>query len=240
MRSTPNTAIAITAAVLGGACTVGGVDGEGGDGPAAHASIASASVACAGTARLEIHANGVELGEPHDGEVHDGHGHYHVYFHDDSGNPLVAGWASSVDVPIPASATPGTHELHVVLMHDDHTPIDGAAHGVVEVDVAATPCIAPSMADTTTVPGGTISVNVEVGNFTLEAPGGAPAEGHGHYHLAFDGDSETLATGYSTSILAEIPSTATPGEHALHLMLMNNDHTPVADAAHGVIAITVE
>lgn len=231
--------IVATVATLGiAACTVGDA---GGGAPAAYASIESASVACAGKARLEITTAGIELGEPHEGVVHEGSGHYHVYFHDDSGSPIAVGWDKTIDVQIPASATPGTHELHVVLMHDDHTPIAGAAHGVVEVDVSDAPCIAPKMSDTTTVAGGTVSVDVEVGNFTLQAPGGAPAEGQGHYHLYFHDDSGTpLVTGYSSTILASIPKTATAGEHELHLVLMNNDHTPVADAAHGVVAITVE
>ena len=228
--------VLVSTFLLPGCCDELGAEGALG----VTASIEAATVDCAGLATLSIEATGIELEEPHDGAAHGDHAHYHVYFHDDTGDPIAAGWTPSIQVQLPASATPGSHELHVVLMENDHTRVEGAAHGVVTVDVTDSACVLPSLADPTATPGSAAQLAVEVGNFTLEAPGQPAADGYGHYHVYFhDTTGEPIATGYTPTIAAPIPVSAATGTHDLHVVLMNSDHTD-AGAPHGVVALTVE
>lgn len=230
----PGSMLAWASLVLAG-CVVGEVDGT----PHIAVTLENASVDCAGSATLSVEAHGVTLGDPGAGE---GDAHYHVNFHDDSGDPIAVGWTSTIAAPLPVSVSPGEHELHVMLMNQDHTPLEGAEHAVVTVDVTANPCVKPSVADPVLAQGDAAIVAIEVGNFTLETPYGQPVEeGHGHYHVYFHDDTgDPIAAAADATVLAPLPGSATAGTHDLHVVLMNNDHTPIEGAAHGIVSVTVE
>lgn len=105
-----------------------------------------------------------------------------------------------------------------------------------------------SPAEGDSVAAGNVTVEVEVGNFTLVEPTGqsnVPGEGHIHYYLdalplenpdePAIPESGEYAVSTNTSYTWE---NVTAGEHILAVQLVNNDHTPLIPLVYEVINVT--
>lgn len=69
-----------------------------------------------------------KIGQPNEAGV----GHYRVYLDDTSGdNFLAESAAGTIKVTIPETITDGSHQLRVVLLNNDRTPLSPAAQGEV-------------------------------------------------------------------------------------------------------------
>jgi hypothetical protein len=70
----------------------------------------------------------------------------------------------------------------------------------------------------------TVSINLTVGEFTLDmaAAGSAPAAGVGHYHILLDGTLAKMG-GTPTTFLAAVSA----GPHTIVVELVGNDHAPI-------------
>jgi hypothetical protein len=107
---------------------------EVGSGACVGASMASTTLIRDQAAAITVEVNNFTLEAPAGQANAAGHGHYHIYL-DGTGDPLLASHEATAEVTIPAATSPGAHELHVVLMNNDHTEAAGVPHGVLAIDV---------------------------------------------------------------------------------------------------------
>ena len=100
-----------------------------------------------------------------------------------------------------------------------------------------------------TPPAGSITVTVEVDNFTLMAPGGAAVAGQGHLHFYLDVTIPTTPGAPAVTAAGTYKATGTPsvtwdnvaaGSHTFGVQLVNNDHTPLGPPVTATVMVTVE
>lgn len=59
-----------------------------------------------------------------------GRGHYRVYLDDAGGDDFLAeGWSSTLRVTVPQDITDGSHELRIILVNNDNSPLDPPVAG---------------------------------------------------------------------------------------------------------------
>lgn len=91
--------------------------------------------------------------------------------------------------------------------------------------------------------GSAIKLSISTMRFTLDqaAMGAENVAGHGHYHVYFDDatGADYLTAGGSPSVDITLPVDAAAGMHKVHVVLMNNDHTPVTPKVEDVVDVMV-
>jgi plastocyanin len=193
-----------------------------------------------------------KLGQP--GVVGEGHLHYYLDAEPPTtpGQPAVTApgtYAATADMSHSwQGVAPGSHTLAVQLVNNDHTPLVPPVIAEIVVQVASAPMMPPppsmspsmritSPAQGVTLPVGTVTVTVEVADFSLASKLGEPnvaGEGHIHYYL----DAEPPTTPGQPALSAPGTYAAAPGasyywhdvqpgSHTLGVQLVNNDHTPL-------------
>ena len=174
---------------------------------------------------LTVQLNGVTLAM--DGSAR---GHLHVHWNRIDSEPLLMTDQSSFGLSVPAGASVGEHQFIVALVDNDHQ----AWSPPVEVSIPLTVRESTSgpWLDATAAPWGAagdkIVVTVDVGNFILDINGA----GDGHYHVYWNSrDQQPLAMSAESQVEVTIPELATPGEHALIVALVDNDHQSLSLAA---------
>ncbi|MBI2850681.1 MAG: DUF4399 domain-containing protein [Chloroflexi bacterium] len=161
--------------------------------------------------------------------------------------------------------TPGTHTFGVQLVNNNHTPLEPPVTAKVTVTVTApstptttpSPAPAPAPAPTLTItspaanaslPPGSVTVSVNVGNLQLVPPGQTNVAGQGHLHYYLDveipttpGKGAVTAPGTykadpGTSIVWDNLSA---GTHTFGVQLVNNNHTPLEPPVTAKVTITI-
>ena len=219
--------------------------------PAAGASIV------AGNVEVAIEVSNFTIVQPGGAPVA-GQGHVHYYLDAEipttPGQPAVTApgtyKASSSAAATWENVAPGTHTLGVQLVNNNHTPLTPAVTARVEITVAP---VAPTVKITRPAEGaslaeGNVEVAIEVGNFTLAAPGGPVVGGQGHVHYYLDVEIPTTpgqpAVTAAGTYKATSSGTATwenvaLGTHTLGVQLVNNNHTPLSPPVTAKVEITV-
>ena len=119
-----------------------------------------------------------------------------------------------------------------------------AANQTTDVNVTIT-----SPEDNFSVAAGSVTIEVNLTNFTLVEPTGqpnAPGEGHLHYYLDAPIPANESAPaipetgGYVISINDSYTwENVTPGEHNFSVQVVHNDHTPLIPLVYDVVNVTV-
>ena len=119
-----------------------------------------------------------------------------------------------------------------------------AANQTTDVNVTIT-----SPEDNFSVAAGSVTIEVNLTNFTLVEPTGqpnAPGEGHLHYYLDAPIPTNESAPaipetgGYVVSINDSYTwENVTPGEHNFSVQVVHNDHTPLIPLVYDVVNVTV-
>lgn len=203
------------------------------------------TIDCGGMMTLTVEVDDFELVAPTGQGREPGRGHYHLYLDDASGgNYLHAGAEEVLDMWMPTNLSAGEHRLRIELMNHDHSPVFPPITDEITFEVTENVCIATWVDEYEPRRGDTITVFVQVGNFTLREPGqGVPNEaGQGHYHVYLDqsfgpGD---LAMSGSESVDVRIPDMTLPGPHELRVVLVGNDHMPISPPTVSVMDIIVQ
>lgn len=146
-----------------------------------------------------------------------GEGHWHLLV-----DGVFSGAIATASAPVTGLA-PGHHVLTVELHNNDHSALLVGVSASVSVHVAGIPAIrilTPVAGFETT--NRTISVSVELANFTLIALGAATtnAPGEGHLHVIVDGVEVAMTASASFTV-----PNLTVGAHTIRVVLANNDHT---------------
>ncbi len=127
---------------------------------------------------------------------------------------------------------------------DDNPPAPDAPPGAADAgpDASAGATVSASAAPDTLMADEVTMVTITVTNFTLEAPGGANADGHGHYHIYLDNETGAnyLVADFVSPVAVTIPAGTAAGAHTLRVALHNNDHSPVAPAVETTVNITIQ
>lgn len=241
MRPSTSLTTAALLALMLAACGSDEQEPSGADeaaGPSVTVSTASSDALSPGDrVTLEVDVSGFELDpDAIGGDNAAGRGHYHVYWDDTGGEPAAVAAGARAEVTVPADAVDGKHELIVSLRNNDHTPLEPPTQTGTAVTVsggAARPAVSWTADNVTALQAGdTITLTIEVENFTLDgnAIGGANADGVGHYHVYWDGASgdDYLAMGADAAIEVQVPEDATDGSHKVTVSLRNNDHSPLS------------
>jgi len=193
---------------------------------------------------LSITATNFELVDPATNTTNaDGHGHYHVYLDNATGGDyLVADFAATAQVTIPAATSAGAHTLKVQLFNNDHSAITPEVSDTVAITVAVnTAASVTASADPTTIVDGTTDLTVAVENFTLVDPGthttNVPGEGHYHVYLDDATGGDYLTNDYQSPVHLTVNTTA--GPHTLRVELHNNDHSVLTPIVEDIVNVTV-
>jgi hypothetical protein len=161
-----------------------------------------------------------------------GEGHYHIFINDVLVGPFANLSVMLEDLPA------GTHELMVLLVNNDHSPIMPYAMDMVLFTIVnETPSISilkPINGEY--FYGGMLHVEVMIENFMMNASaiGGNNSVGEGHWHLYINGD----LIGPYTDMMAQL--TGLPaGTHELKVELRNNDHSSLMPAFMDMVTFTL-
>lgn len=79
-----------------------------------------------------------------------------------------------------------------------------------------------------------VTVELQVENFTLKPPGGSPRAGEGHIHVYVDGTEEVISEATVHTL------TLSPGSHEVVAVLVNNNHDFLDPGVSQQITVTVE
>ncbi|MGA1872051.1 MAG: hypothetical protein ACMUHY_00130 [Thermoplasmatota archaeon] len=147
-----------------------------------------------------------------------GEGHYHIYLNGDLVGPY-----TNLSVVL-EDLEAGTHELKVMLVNNDHTPIMPYKMDIVHftiVDAIPSIEIIKPM-DGAYFYGDMLQVEVMIGSFKMNgsAIGGNNSAGEGHWHLYINGN----LMGPKTEMMVDLTGLPS-GTHELKVELRNNDHT---------------
>ncbi|MBI4295754.1 MAG: DUF4399 domain-containing protein [Chloroflexi bacterium] len=193
-----------------------------------------------------------------------GEGHIHYYMDVEiptaAGQPAVSAAGTYKAVPN-TSATwenvaAGSHTFGVQLVNSNHTPLGPPVTAKVTVSVAAggagatTPgvTIVSPIAGASVSPG-SVTITVQVANFTLVALGGANAPGEGHLHYYMDveiptaaGQPAVTAAGTYKAVNATSVTwdNVAVGTHTFGVQLVNSNHTPLSPPVTAKVTVTVE
>jgi hypothetical protein len=160
-----------------------------------------------------------------------GEGHWHLYINDDLIGPYTDGVVMLSDLPL------GTHEIKIVLVNNDHTPIIPMTYATATFHLLEAPTInIVSPANGTVIDGTSLELEVEVDNFELNSTmiGGSNAPGQGHYHIYVNDDLVGPYTDLMVT-LSDLPA----GDHVLMVELRNNDHSAIGIEAMDMIYFSI-
>ena len=160
-----------------------------------------------------------------------GEGHWHLYINGDLIGPYTEDMVMLSDLPA------GHHELKVMLVNNDHTPIMPEAMAMVEFHLLPVPSIEiVSPQNDTTIDRSSLDLVVEVEDFSLNssAIGGDNMPGEGHYHIYINDELVGPYTDLEVT-LSDLPA----GVHTLKVELKNNDHSALGVEAMDMIYFTI-
>ncbi|MBI2830057.1 MAG: DUF4399 domain-containing protein, partial [Chloroflexi bacterium] len=227
--------------------------------PAAGASVPAGSVT------VNIEASNFKI-VPIGGANAPGEGHIHYYKDVEiptaAGQPAVSAAGTYKAVPGTSmtweNVAAGSHTFGVQLVNNNHTPLSPPVTAKVTVTVAAGAgggggTAAPSVKiispmDGASVSPGSVTVSIEVSNFTLVALGGANVLGEGHLHYYMDveipttaGQPAVTASGTYKAVNATSATweNVAAGTHTFGVQLVNNSHTPLSPPVTAKITITI-
>lgn len=146
----------------------------------------------------------------------------------------------------------GNHKFAVELVNNNHTPLSPPVTAFINVlvipEIGPASLVILSPQDGAVVPGGNITVLVQVSNFNLADKLGQPnvqREGHIHYFLDVDapttpGQPAVTAAGTyaATAATSYTWSSVTSGTHTFSAELVNNDHTPLSPPVVARVTVT--
>ncbi|MBS1270729.1 MAG: hypothetical protein MAG794_01695 [Gammaproteobacteria bacterium] len=153
--------------------------------------------------------------------------------------PAAVAATERTEVTVPDHAVDGTHTIIVSLRNNDHSALVPPSRTTVEVTVsggAPRPAVSWTADNVTALQAGdTITLQIEVENFTLDAgrAGDENQSGVGHYHVYWDDASgeDFIAMGAEPSLRLQVPEDATDGSHKITVSLRNNDHSSLVPSA---------
>jgi hypothetical protein len=160
-----------------------------------------------------------------------GEGHWHLYINGDLIGPYTGSMVTLTDLPA------GYHELKVMLVNNDHSPVMPYAMDMVMFHLLSIPTIEITSPDNgTNIEGTSLSLEVEVMNFMLNssAIGGENMAGEGHYHIYVNDDLIGPYTDLMVT-LSDLPA----GDHVLKVELRNNDHSEIGVVAMDMLYFTI-
>lgn len=191
----------------------------------------------------------------------EGQGNIHVFLDQPSLGTLINVYCGTDSFTISGQGiTPGTHTLIVDLASNTHGDMLDTAQMVEFTYQPATPAALPepqaaagtpavhilSPADGATV-GSQMVLELAWDNFTpsCDLEGKPAVAGYGHLHVVVDAEKATsplaglVAMPCDTTVPLDLSAWG-PGTHTIMVGLAQNDHTPVPDAEHAAISVTVD
>lgn len=160
-----------------------------------------------------------------------GEGHWHLYINGDLIGPYTSSIVALNDLPA------GHHELKVMLVNNDHSPVMPEAMDMLMFHLLPVPAIEiTSPENGTVIEGTTLELEVEVTDFILSASavGEANMAGEGHYHIYINDDLVGPYTDLMV-MLEDLPA----GDHVLKVELKNNDHSGIGVEAMDMLYFTI-
>jgi hypothetical protein len=160
-----------------------------------------------------------------------GEGHWHLYINGDLIGPYTGSMVTLTGLPA------GHHELKVMLVNNDHTPVMPNAMDMVMFHLLPVPTIEiTSPANGTVIEGTSLDLEVAITDFIMNssAIGGTNMAGEGHYHIYINGDLVGPYTDMMVT-LEDLPA----GDHVLKVELRNNDHSVIGVEAMDMISFTI-
>jgi hypothetical protein len=162
-----------------------------------------------------------------------GEGHYHIFI-----DGVYLTFTAEPSYTLTGLAL-GDHNVTAVLYNNDHSPLGIRVASTILLHVAGDPHLGiTSPSNGAVSPQGTLTLSLEVSNFTLEAVPATPTAnvpGHGHYHIWVDGVFHSMATGPEATV-ADLPV----GPHVIRVFLVNNDHSAVGTAnSTSTVTVTI-
>lgn len=187
----------------------------------------------ASSTKLEVDVQNFTLDPEHVGGTNvSGTGHYHIFV-----DGVYQSYSASSSTVV-TDLHPGTHDIKVELVNNDHSslnpPVTDAV--LVKVGTSAPQVYIDSPAGGSTLHSHSVELELSWQNFIMDpnAIGGKPAPGKGHYHVLVDGEYYD----YGTSDVALV-SDLSEGTHLLTVELVNNDHSELDQPVVDNVLVTV-
>ena len=151
------------------------------------------------------------------GAAVEGVGHAHIYV---DSNYIDA--TADLDYTL-LGLTGGPHTIEVRLANNDHSELGVSDSLTIEMISPSIQILAPQSGSP--VPGSSVEMQLQIGDFTLDPIGSPNATGHGHYHIEVDGAYYDLGNDPTTAYATRL----SPGNHTVTVRLVGNDHLPVQE-----------
>jgi len=175
----------------------------------------------------------------------DGEGHYFVYLDDAEGAEfLYSGADNSFTVPLGDGVAPGIHSLRLALVANDNSPL-GIEETVSFLVSATGLVITDPIPGKIVQAGGALDINMVVTNFQFDLDNefgatNVPGTGHARIYLDDATGDDHLADAINSHVELTLPEDLSDGDHWIHVVLTENDGTPLSPAANAKVFITAE
>jgi hypothetical protein len=175
----------------------------------------------------------------------DGEGHYFVYLDGAEGAEIIyTGAENTFTLELADPLSVGWHELRLVLVANNNTALGIEETVSFLVSTAGIVITAPTSGSTVSV-GGTLDIEFTLTNFQLDLDnefGATNVPGTGHVRIYLDDATgeDYIVDAINTHAEIDLPADLSEGDHWIHLVLTENDGTPLVPSATAKVSVTVE